>query len=277
MLLQTIVRTDTGAVTGVEDRGAVRFRGIPYAAAPFGPNRLRPPAPVAPWEGVMDTSDFGVGVPQVGVRGGPVQRVLQPAPAGRGLPDRRRVDPGRDLVRAAGHGLDPRRRVHHRHRIGAGPRRLHLRSRRHRPRRHQLPARRRRVHVLRRRHREPRAARPDRCARVGAAQHRRLRRRPGPGHHLRPVRRGRRRHRPPGHAAGARPVRAGDRHERLAGRGGLGRERPAGDDPAGRALRRRPDPGGLRGSAPSSGRSARSSPWRWSSSTSRSGGRSRSR
>ena len=82
MLLQTIVRTDTGAVTGVEDRGAVRFRGIPYAAAPFGANRLRPPAPVAAWDGVRDTSEFGPGGAPVGVRRGPVRRVLQPA-AGR--------------------------------------------------------------------------------------------------------------------------------------------------------------------------------------------------
>ena len=78
MLLQTIVRTDTGAVTGVEDRGAVRFRGIPYAAAPFGPNRLRPPVPAAAWEGVRDTSEFGPGVPQSAFDGDPFNAYFNP-------------------------------------------------------------------------------------------------------------------------------------------------------------------------------------------------------
>ena len=78
MLLQTIVPTDTGAVTGVEDRGAVRFRGIPYAAAPFGRNRLRPPAPVTAWEGVRDTSEFGPGVPQSAFDGDPFNAYFNP-------------------------------------------------------------------------------------------------------------------------------------------------------------------------------------------------------
>ncbi|MFD7074787.1 carboxylesterase/lipase family protein [Nocardioides sp. NPDC059952] len=64
MRTQTVVGTDRGAVAGVGERGAFRFRGIPFAAAPFGENRLRPPAPVAPWEGVRDAAEIGVGVPQ---------------------------------------------------------------------------------------------------------------------------------------------------------------------------------------------------------------------
>ena len=35
------------------------FRGIPYAAAPFGPNRFRPPASPVPWDGVRDALSFG--------------------------------------------------------------------------------------------------------------------------------------------------------------------------------------------------------------------------
>jgi carboxylesterase type B len=78
VLVQTTVRTEGGSVAGVADRGAVRFRGIPYAAAPFGRNRLQPPAPPAPWEGVRDTSDYGVGVPQPTFDGDPFDAYFNP-------------------------------------------------------------------------------------------------------------------------------------------------------------------------------------------------------
>ncbi|MDR6867494.1 carboxylesterase type B [Microbacterium resistens] len=58
------VRIDTGIVAGVEDRGCVRFRGIPFAAPPFGQDRFRHPRPPEPWEGVRDASASGPGVPQ---------------------------------------------------------------------------------------------------------------------------------------------------------------------------------------------------------------------
>lgn len=72
------VRTDRGTVSGVEAGGAVRFRGIPFAAAPFGPNRYRPPQPVPAWDGVRDTSEFGVGVPQARFEGDPFDRYYNP-------------------------------------------------------------------------------------------------------------------------------------------------------------------------------------------------------
>ena len=45
-------RIDSGRLSGVVKDGAVAFKGVPYAAAPVGPLRWRPPQPVAPWSGV---------------------------------------------------------------------------------------------------------------------------------------------------------------------------------------------------------------------------------
>jgi para-nitrobenzyl esterase len=47
-----LVEIDSGALSGVAANGVVAFKGVPYAAAPIGPLRWRPPQPVAPWRGV---------------------------------------------------------------------------------------------------------------------------------------------------------------------------------------------------------------------------------
>ena len=49
------IRTRSGHVRGLVGDGIHVFKGIPYAQPPFGPNRLRPPRPVAPWSAVMRT------------------------------------------------------------------------------------------------------------------------------------------------------------------------------------------------------------------------------
>jgi para-nitrobenzyl esterase len=46
-----VVETASGSVRGRRAGGAVAFLGIPYAAPPFGLNRLRAPQPVLPWSG----------------------------------------------------------------------------------------------------------------------------------------------------------------------------------------------------------------------------------
>jgi len=60
-----VVKTLHGDVRGtVADSGYV-FLGIPYAAPPFGANRLRPPQPVESWSGVRDATELGPEPPQV--------------------------------------------------------------------------------------------------------------------------------------------------------------------------------------------------------------------
>ena len=75
---QPIVHTENGDVAGVEDRGAIRFRGIPFAASPFGAHRFQPPAAAADWDGIRDTADFGVGVPQPRFDGDPFDSYFNP-------------------------------------------------------------------------------------------------------------------------------------------------------------------------------------------------------
>ena len=57
-----IVRIEPGLVEGfalAAEPGVTAFLGIPYAAPPFGANRLRPPRPVEPWTGVRDATVLG--------------------------------------------------------------------------------------------------------------------------------------------------------------------------------------------------------------------------
>src|SRR5687768_11870424 len=54
-----VVKTRSGEVRGSVADGVHAFKGIPYAAAPLGANRLRPPQPAAPWSGVRDALCYG--------------------------------------------------------------------------------------------------------------------------------------------------------------------------------------------------------------------------
>ncbi|MFJ6809531.1 carboxylesterase/lipase family protein [Streptomyces anulatus] len=62
--MDIITATRHGKVRGRVDRSIASYRGIPYAAAPFGVHRFRAPAPVEPWEGIRDALEFGPTAPQ---------------------------------------------------------------------------------------------------------------------------------------------------------------------------------------------------------------------
>ena len=59
-----VLQTTQGAVRGRLVDGVVAFKGIPYAAPPFGPQRFRPPQPHAPWAGVRDALTYGPTAPK---------------------------------------------------------------------------------------------------------------------------------------------------------------------------------------------------------------------
>lgn len=73
--MRPVVRTTSGLVRGVDglaDRVAA-FWGIPYAAPPVGPRRLRPPQPPASWAGEREAAEAGPVAPQ---RQGPLERAF---------------------------------------------------------------------------------------------------------------------------------------------------------------------------------------------------------
>src|SRR5205807_404776 len=63
--MDDVVATTGGKVRGTRLTEGVRaFRGIPFAAPPFGPLRLRAPEPARPWDGVREADGFGPVPPQ---------------------------------------------------------------------------------------------------------------------------------------------------------------------------------------------------------------------
>jgi hypothetical protein len=65
MHVEAIAATPQGKVRGRLSDGVYVFKGISYAAAPFGAHRFLPPQPVEPWGGVRDALAFGPKPPQL--------------------------------------------------------------------------------------------------------------------------------------------------------------------------------------------------------------------
>ena len=61
-----LVETRYGRLRGTVEDGLVVFKGVPFAAPPTGPLRLRSPKPPEPWPGVRDATAFGPVAPQPG-------------------------------------------------------------------------------------------------------------------------------------------------------------------------------------------------------------------
>ena len=50
--ISAVVKTDSGAVSGIQQGKLRVYHGVPFAAPPTGDLRWRPPAPVKSWDGV---------------------------------------------------------------------------------------------------------------------------------------------------------------------------------------------------------------------------------
>ncbi|MGW4033769.1 carboxylesterase/lipase family protein [Streptomyces sp. NPDC004838] len=58
------VEVEGGLLQGISSGDVSAFLGIPYAAAPFGERRMRPPQPVEPWSGVRSATQYGATAPK---------------------------------------------------------------------------------------------------------------------------------------------------------------------------------------------------------------------
>jgi para-nitrobenzyl esterase len=70
-----VVSVAQGQLRGSATDGVISFKGVPYAAAPFGPLRFAAPAPAPSWDGVRDATAYGPTAPKPGYPP-PVDQIL---------------------------------------------------------------------------------------------------------------------------------------------------------------------------------------------------------
>src|SRR5882757_3119196 len=58
------VSIDTGVLIGASDAVVRTFKGVPYAAAPVGAQRWRPPRPALRWTQPRQATEYGPACPQ---------------------------------------------------------------------------------------------------------------------------------------------------------------------------------------------------------------------
>ena len=59
-----LVKVSAGALRGLDVGGVHVFRAVPYASAPVGTLRFRPPVKCEPWDGIREATEFGAIAPQ---------------------------------------------------------------------------------------------------------------------------------------------------------------------------------------------------------------------
>ncbi len=62
--MDAVVKTRYGDVRGSQAEKVYIFKGVPFAASPFGANRFQPPRPVESWSGVRDALTYGPTAPK---------------------------------------------------------------------------------------------------------------------------------------------------------------------------------------------------------------------
>lgn len=68
-ILETQIETSKGTIEGVNEDGITVFRGIPFAEPPVGDKRWTAPVDKEPWNGVLETKEFGPACMQLPVFG----------------------------------------------------------------------------------------------------------------------------------------------------------------------------------------------------------------
>ena len=66
LLADPIVKTTRGYIRGITEQNSFVFKGIPYAAAPVGDLRFKPPVPRPVWKDTLSCTAFGPIAPQFG-------------------------------------------------------------------------------------------------------------------------------------------------------------------------------------------------------------------